>query len=37
MALAWVAERTGSILPAIAVHMFYNGLSLGIYLLDRAG
>jgi membrane protease YdiL (CAAX protease family) len=35
MALAFLAERTGSLLPAMATHGLYNGLSLVIYLVHR--
>jgi membrane protease YdiL (CAAX protease family) len=34
---AWVTERSGSLLPAIAAHSLYNGLSLGLYLWSRGG
>ncbi len=37
MALAMVVERTGSIIPAIALHALYNSLSLGVYLSGRGG
>lgn len=37
MVLALVVERTGSIIPAIALHAFYNSLSLGAYLSGRGG
>ena len=37
MVLALVVERTGSIIPAIALHALYNSLSLGIYLGGRGG
>jgi membrane protease YdiL (CAAX protease family) len=30
--LAWISERAGSLWPAIALHAFYNALSLGLYL-----
>jgi membrane protease YdiL (CAAX protease family) len=33
--LAWLTERTGSIIPAIAAHGLFNGFSLGVYLLTR--
>jgi membrane protease YdiL (CAAX protease family) len=31
-ALAWICERTSSLLPAIVMHAIYNALSLGLYL-----
>jgi membrane protease YdiL (CAAX protease family) len=34
-ALAWISERAGSLRPAIALHAFYNGLSLSLYLVGR--
>lgn len=33
--LAWVTERSGSLIPAMAAHGLYNGLSLGLYLFTR--
>ncbi len=35
MTLALVVERTGSIIPAIALHALYNALSLILYLMGR--
>jgi hypothetical protein len=37
LVLALVVERTGSLIPAIALHALYNALSLGIYLAGRGG
>lgn len=34
--LAWVTERSGSLIPAMAAHGLYNGLSLGLYLTTRS-
>lgn len=33
--LAWVTERTGSIIPSMAAHGLFNSLSLGAYLLTN--
>jgi membrane protease YdiL (CAAX protease family) len=33
--LAWLTERTGSIIPSIAAHGLFNSLSLGAYLLTQ--
>ncbi|HWN80550.1 MAG TPA: CPBP family intramembrane glutamic endopeptidase [Candidatus Udaeobacter sp.] len=31
-ALAWICQRTSSLLPAIVLHAIYNAMSLGLYL-----
>lgn len=34
--LAWVYERTRNILAPIAVHAVFNGINVGVFLLERA-